>query len=353
MSEQLQNIFLTTGYSKINYVLNSVLNRFLAFLLLICGLPLFAIISLIIKVQDTGPIFYKGIRFGMNKRKFFMYKFRTLVPDADKIIGADLLTANVASTAELQTTFGKFLRETRLDELPQLLNILKGDMDFIGPRPERPEIYEKFCINIKGYDKRFTAKPGLIGFSQLFTPHSSPKRIRTLIDNRFLHKKQHLLWELLIIFITMSVTVERIVRVGIRLLWNSIIKSRILGIYKEKRKLERIETHNTKIYFKPKSDDQDTFIHKAELADINEEALLFYFDEKIDYRLFSLEMETQMRKCFRKKNKKKIALCSGEIYKRIKMNKGELKYAYVIKYVPLSPFNYYMVHQYFLQKSII
>lgn len=353
MSEKLQNIFLTTGYSKINYLLNSVLNRFLAFILLICGFPIFAIISLIIKVQDNGPIFYKGIRFGMNKRKFFMYKFRTLVPDADKIIGADLLTAKVASTAELQTTFGKFLRETRLDELPQLLNILKGDMDFIGPRPERPEIYEKFCINIKGYDKRFTAKPGLIGFSQLFTPHSSPKRIRTLIDNRFLHKKQHLLWELLIIFITMSVTVERIVRVGIRLLWNNIIKSKLLGSYKEKRKLERIGLRNTYVYFAPKKEDQENFMQKAKLIDINEEALLFYFNNEIEYKSFSLKLETRISKCFRRKDKKKISLCIGDLYRKIHVDLGEYKYAYVIKYTPVSPFNYYMVHQYFLRESIL
>jgi len=353
MSEKLQSILSSSGYSKVNYILNSFLNMFLAFFLLICGLPLFAIISLIIKLQDTGPIFYKGIRLGINKRKFIMYKFRTLVPDADRIIGADLLTAKVAATTELQTTFGKYLRETRLDELPQLYNILKGDMDFIGPRPERIEIYEKFCTSIKGYDKRFTVRPGLIGFSQLFTPHSSPKRMRTLIDNRFLYKKQRLLWELLIIFITICVIVERIFSFGTRLLWNNIIKSKILGIYEEKRKLERIELHDTQLYFGPKKEDQENFIHKAKLIDINEEALLFYFEDKIEYKSFSMKLETHMRKCFRKKDKKKIAICYGESYKRIKIGKVKFKYAYVIKYTPISPFNYYMVHQYFLDKSIL
>jgi len=353
MPETLQNIFLTTGYSKINSILNSLLNRFLAFFLLICGFPLFAVISVIIKTQDTGPILYKGIRLGMNKKKFLMYKFRTLVPDAAKIIGADLLTAKAASTAELQTSLGKFLRETRLDELPQLFNILRGDMDFIGPRPERPEIYEKFCINIRGYDKRFTVKPGLIGFSQLFTPHSSPKRIRTLIDNKFLYKKQHLLWELLIIFITMVVTVERVVRVGIRLLWNNIIRSRMLGLYKEKRRLVRIKLHDTRVYFGPKKEGQENFVHTAKLIDINEEALLFYFEDKIDHSPLALKLETHIRRSFRRKGKKKISLCFGDIHRMIQVDSGEGKYAYVIKYTPASPFNYYMMHQYFLRESIL
>jgi lipopolysaccharide/colanic/teichoic acid biosynthesis glycosyltransferase len=353
MPEKLQNIILASGYSKVNYILNSFLNMFLALVLLILGLPFFIIISLIIKIQDTGPVFYKGVRLGFNKKRFVMYKFRTLIPDADKIIGAELLTAQVSSTAELQTTFGKFLRETRLDELPQLYNILKGDMDFLGPRPERPEIYEKLCVNIKGYDKRFSVKPGLIGFSQLFTPHSSPKRIRTLIDNRFLYKKQHLLWELIIIFITIFVTVERILHVGIKLLWNNIIKSKIFGIYTEKRRLDRVETDDAAVYYGPEENKYENFPNKAVLVDINEEALLFYSEDKIDYRNFSLQLETFMRKCFRKKNKKKIALCSGEMYKRIKIDKDSFKYAYVIKYSPISPFNFYMVHQYFLQKSII
>ena len=108
MAEKIQNIFIASGYSKVNYILNSFLNMFLAFILLILGFPLFAIISFIVKLQDIGPVFYKGVRLGFNKKKFVMYKFRTLIPDADKIIGAELLTAQVASTSELQTTFGKF-----------------------------------------------------------------------------------------------------------------------------------------------------------------------------------------------------------------------------------------------------
>src|SRR4030042_5740158 len=164
------------GYSKLPFFINSTFNSLLSLVLIIFSLPLMVIIALIVKIKDGGPVLYKGVRLGINKTPFIMYKFRTLSKDADKIIGAELLTAEIASTKKLVTHFGKYLRDTRLDELPQLFNILKGDMDFVGPRPERPEIYENICSHIRNYDRRFAVKPGLIGYAQLFTPPMTPKR---------------------------------------------------------------------------------------------------------------------------------------------------------------------------------
>jgi len=109
-----------------------------------------------------------------------MFKFRTLVPGAEHLIGGQLLDHRHA----LKTRTGEFLRETRLDELPQLFNVLRGDMTFFGPRPVRPEVYAESCRTISGYDIRFRVKPGLVGYSQLFTPHGAPKRLRSWIDNR-------------------------------------------------------------------------------------------------------------------------------------------------------------------------
>ena len=103
-----------------------------------------------------------------------MYKFRTLPVGAQKKIGSKLLSFRHCKLP----FFSKFLRDTRLDELPQLFNIMKGEMDFLGPRPLRPEIYDHMCKGITNYDLRFNVRPGLVGYSQLFTPHSSPKRIR-------------------------------------------------------------------------------------------------------------------------------------------------------------------------------
>ena len=115
-----------------------------------------------------------------------MYKFRTLRPGAEQLIGAQLLNGSM----DLTTAVGKWLRATRLDELPQLFNILKGDMAFLGPRPERPSVYEAHCRNIQGYDYRFASKPGLVGYAQVFTPHGTPKPIRAKVDNLLAGRKR-------------------------------------------------------------------------------------------------------------------------------------------------------------------
>jgi lipopolysaccharide/colanic/teichoic acid biosynthesis glycosyltransferase len=101
---------------------------------------MYLIISTFVLILYGRPIIYKGKRLGLNKKIFYMYKFRTLPTGLDKKLGSELFSR----TSIKIPFFAKFLRETRLDELPQLFNILKRDMDFLGPRPLRPEIYEKW-----------------------------------------------------------------------------------------------------------------------------------------------------------------------------------------------------------------
>ncbi|KKR31050.1 MAG: Sugar transferase [Candidatus Gottesmanbacteria bacterium GW2011_GWC2_39_8] len=301
-----------------------------------------------IKLKDGGPIFYQGVRLGRNKKPFTMYKFRTLIPDAQKIIGAELLS----SKHNVVAPWGKFLRDSRLDELPQLFNILKSDMDFVGPRPERPEIYEKICKHIKGYDKRFDTKPGLIGFSQLFTPHSSPKRIRTLIDNRLLVKKQDLLWDTSIIIYTILVVVVTTCY-KIFKICNKVLKNKILGMYSEKRVLERVQPIGAKIYIGSENDEKGSFAYESRLVDINEDAFLMYTNHKIDQKdsFFKLKITWNIRG--KKGVSEKSAICTGKVYKESEIKNKQFKYSYVIKYTPISPLNFYMVHQYFLSESMV
>ena len=117
-------------------------------------------------------------------KTFQIYKIRTLATKAE----SDFANKILSPDSNLELTFGRFLRETRLDELPQLLNILKGDMNILGPRPIRKTIYEKNCKKIKNYGCRFVVKPGLLGLSQILNPHSAPKRIRAVIDQNFVLK---------------------------------------------------------------------------------------------------------------------------------------------------------------------
>ena len=125
--------------------------------------PLFVVIAIAIKLETRGPAFYSQKRYGKNGQIFAIYKFRTMVQDAEKMSGP--LWAKKEDPRI--TKIGRFLRKTRLDELPQLINILKGDMSFIGPRPERPFFVQAFKKQIPFYMNRLKVKPGVTGLAQV------------------------------------------------------------------------------------------------------------------------------------------------------------------------------------------
>lgn len=346
-----------TGYTRTASAFNRWFNLSLAVFFIIISSPLMLLISILIKLIDGKPVLYKGIRLGRTKKPFVMYKFRTLIPEAQQIIGAELLTEQLSSKMKLRvgSAFGKLLRDTRLDELPQLFNIVHGDMDFIGPRPERPEIYERFCKTIKGYDKRFIVRPGLIGYSQLFTPHSTPKEIRMHIDNIYLAKKHNLAWDFVIIIYTMLVVLGKMFYLGGRFLWRNVLLVKLLGYFSEKRRLERVPLEDARIQIARRTEGKWDFTHEAMLVNINEEAMLVY-DKIFDFDSLVIRMETvhsyTTRHCNNVK-RKKSAICYGTIYRKFELDDKDYDFAYVLKYTPMSPFNMYMIHQYFLKKSII
>lgn len=137
----------------------------------ILGIPtlfLLPIIGVLIKLESAGPVFYRQKRVGKNGRIIEIVKFRSMFRDAEKK-GAQWACVNDPRT----TKVGKILRKTRLDELPQLWNILKGDMSFIGPRPERPEFVEELQKQIPHYAMRHLVKPGLSGWAQIRFPYGA------------------------------------------------------------------------------------------------------------------------------------------------------------------------------------
>ncbi len=125
-------------------------------------LPIELIIAAIIKIASPGPLVYKQIRTGKNGRAFMLYKFRTMKIDAEKN-GAEWASEKDSRA----TAFGKILRHTHLDELPQLINIIKGDLSFVGPRPERPEFVAPLKERIPYYEVRLLVKPGVTGWAQI------------------------------------------------------------------------------------------------------------------------------------------------------------------------------------------
>jgi lipopolysaccharide/colanic/teichoic acid biosynthesis glycosyltransferase len=127
------------------------------------ALPLIAILSVLVKLTSRGPAFYLQERVGRNGHVFQMVKLRTMTADAEKQTGP------VWSSRDdpRETPLGRFLRRTHLDELPQLWNVLRGDMSLIGPRPERPFFVEKFEREIPGYVERLRVRPGITGWAQV------------------------------------------------------------------------------------------------------------------------------------------------------------------------------------------
>lgn len=337
------------GYSKAFKLLNAAFNFIFALFFIAGSLPLLIVIALIIKLQDGGEVFYRGLRLGINKQPFMMYKFRTLVPDAESMIGAELLSPK----HRLETKFGKFLRDTRLDELPQLINVLKGDMDFVGPRPERPLIYEQICRHIKNYDKRFTVRPGLIGYSQLFTPHSAPKEIRTLIDNHFLEVQQNFLFEVGLMFFTMMIVLQKF---AAKLFRYSVKAVKALASgrkYEEKRTVERVPHLSANVRIGEALYDGCLVTSgEASLVDINHEAFLIKSSRKLLSGKIFFELETGYKSKATKRFKFKTALCEGEVYKEMPPQNDAGEWSYVIKYRPVSRLNFYIVHQYFLRESV-
>ncbi len=125
--------------------------------------PLYSLIILAIKLDSVGPIFYYQPRVGKAGKIFTLVKFRNMIKDAESQTGPVWASENDART----TRIGKFLRRSRVDELPQIWNIIRGDMSFVGPRPERPEFHDRLKKEIPFYEERYLIKPGLTGWAQI------------------------------------------------------------------------------------------------------------------------------------------------------------------------------------------
>ena len=161
--------------------LKRVFDLFLASLLFLPALFLVTIGMLMIKLSSRGPLIFKQVRLGQNKQKFVIYKLRTMSVDPPK---KSLKENNPKDWTRIGdprvTKVGKFLRKMRLDELPQLVNIFRGEMSFIGPRPERPELAIRLKEQVPFYDLRLAIKPGLSGWAQVIKPLATPSKKDTL-----------------------------------------------------------------------------------------------------------------------------------------------------------------------------
>jgi len=159
---------LTSVSDDFYYLFHNMTNYMLGFVGLLVTLPLFPLFALLIRLDSQGPVFYTQARVGKSGRLFKMLKFRTMVSDAEHS-GNTWTSENDARI----TGVGKFLRRCRLDEVPQFINILKGDMALIGPRPEVANLVEKFKESIPFYEYRLLVRPGITGWAQVSYKYSS------------------------------------------------------------------------------------------------------------------------------------------------------------------------------------
>ena len=155
--------------SKIYLALKRAMDVLLGVLLLVLAAPLMALIAIVIKLETPGPAIFSQERVGLLGTRFTVYKFRSMRRDAERKTGPTWAKEN----DERITRFGVFLRKCRLDELPQLWNVLRGDMSFIGPRPERPYFVDLLNSKIRYYDLRHYVKPGITGWAQVMYPYGA------------------------------------------------------------------------------------------------------------------------------------------------------------------------------------
>jgi lipopolysaccharide/colanic/teichoic acid biosynthesis glycosyltransferase len=191
-TQLIENDYVEDGMSYAGNQMKRVFDFFVAAICLIVFSPLFLICSILVKREDGGPVIYKQIRIGLNGKPFVIYKFRSMKVDAEK--DGPQLTAH--ENDDRMTKTGRFLRDHHLDELPQLYNVFKGDMSFVGPRPERRYFINKIMEHDPRYQYLFQIRPGVTSYATLYNGYTDTmdKMLRRLeLDLYYLEHRSWLL----------------------------------------------------------------------------------------------------------------------------------------------------------------
>ena len=201
-SFDMNNIFYTESVLfsmfKINENIMDVAEKIIASIIFILCVPLMLLIFVIIKWSMGGDVFYIQDRVGKDGKVFSIIKFRTMIHNAEASSGPTLSSFNDVRV----TSLGKFLRASHLDEIPQLINVIQGDMAFIGPRPERPIFVTKFEKEISQYKRRREVKPGITGLAQICLPYDANAKVKLEYDVFYIENQESLLFNFIISYYT-------------------------------------------------------------------------------------------------------------------------------------------------------
>ncbi len=188
--------------SPIKVVFRELMHRTLALIGLVLSLPIAILTAILIKLESRGPVFYRQERVGKNGHVFDLIKFRSMKTDAE----ADGMPIWAATNDERATRIGKIIRVLRIDEIPQFWNIIKGEMNFVGPRPERPHFVKQLAEEIPFYEHRHLVAPGLTGWAQIKYAYgaSVSDAIQKLQYDLYYIKNQSLTFDMVIVFDTIK-----------------------------------------------------------------------------------------------------------------------------------------------------
>ena len=187
------------GPQQFEKIIKRLMDIIVSFIVLVITSPIMLIVAICIKLEDHGPVLYSQTRLTQYEREFKIYKFRSMRVDAEKN-GVQFAKEN----DDRITKVGKIIRAMRLDELPQVFNILKGDMSLVGPRPERPEIANKIYNELPEFRYRLKVKAGLTGYAQIYGKYNTTLKDKLLLDLLYI-ENYSLLLDIKLIFMTVKI----------------------------------------------------------------------------------------------------------------------------------------------------
>ncbi len=338
---------VSSGYRVEHEHLYRAWNLILMVPFFLLTLPLLALVALLLLITQGRPIIYKGVRLGRHRKPFGMLKFRTLRQEAATLT-RDMPA--VPTRSDLKTPLGGFLRETRLDELPQVFNVLRGDMNLLGPRPARPDLARQL-EHISGYEARFSVKPGLMGYTQILMSHRTPKRLRTKYTAYLVRHKAYL-WKELLILAYMGVSlISHAITTALAPVKFVLASQRL----KDRRQVRRARPEGVMVYVF----DQQKLVICGSLVDINDESFTLHSDQELKNGEYIFTLSRYPGS----KGREKRAICTGTVETRpLKMNgKRYLKgligrdepplRRYVVHFTPITDFNEYKIDRYFFENT--
>jgi lipopolysaccharide/colanic/teichoic acid biosynthesis glycosyltransferase len=321
-----------SGYLVTNETTYRFWNVAFALGMLLLALPLITATTIGLLLTQGSP-FYRGVRIGKDRREFQLYKFRTLVSaaaaaTADRVLPSD---------GSLTTPLGNFLRDTRIDELPQLLNVIRGDMNMFGPRPVRPAIASICAAQIPNYDDRFQVRPGVFGHPQIFMSHGTPKRIRSAYHRLLMKRPTNVGGEVAVILITVGSLLSKA--------WSKV-SLRVRRLVRGRRRTPAVQPglRGASIVFDSKAGER----YQVPIKRISDQAIRF----ELPVALNDADLTARLSCRVRGGAKWRHARVSGALQRVPSRNPGEGTFLYLLKFEPQSEYSRHVILSYLLRRVV-